>query len=147
MWAYIQELQAAQPGLVVSKAAWLNDKGLWSTGNGSTTFNFPCIPGQHPRYADPDGVRDKDRYDAGTSNLPGTGQESANLEHDHEGLEADNSAHDSSSIPSTVATKLLVNIDNRGRNGHSEIQGAKVGKSGTYESRGTNTLGLPLINY
>lgn len=151
-WWFITKMQAAQPSLVVSGAAWNANQTFWGTGDGSTTFNFPYKAGYFPRYLDPDGEIDDDRFNDGNGNLPGSTEEPSIGNHTHSGFEADNSAHDSSSLPASPptipATKLLVNLDTRNRNGHTSIQGAKIGANDgfSYETRPYNIGELPLIN-
>lgn len=44
LWDYVQALETADPGILVSDATWLgssDNAGLFSTGDGSTTFRIP----------------------------------------------------------------------------------------------------------
>lgn len=147
-WNFIQRLKVAQPAAVVSGAAWEATPTMWGEGDGSTTFNFPYKAGYFPRYLDPNGDIDDDRFDDGEGNLPGSTEDPAIGSHTHAGMDADNTAHDSSSLPHNDAQKLLVNIDNRGRHGHGPVQGVTVGANvnASYETRPINIGELPLIN-
>lgn len=138
VWAWVQRLAIAQPAAVVNNAVWLLNKGLWGTGDGSTTFNFPNLSGRFMRYADPDGVLDQTRFAAGTSNLPGSKEGDMIPNHGHNYTEPKLKANsDSGGAPDAVDVQVGTTTNVTG------ITADRVG----YETRPFNTLGLPLINY
>lgn len=86
-WAGIKRLAAVQAAQVVDNATWMLNKGYFGLGDGDlttgTTFNFPVEVGRFPRYVDPNGELDEDRFDAGVPNLPGNLAADALKKHKH----------------------------------------------------------------
>ena len=136
VWNFIQRLQAAQPAAVVSGASWVTNKGLWGTGDGSTTFNFPNKSGRFPRYLDPSGELDEDRFSNGTASLPGSLEDQQLLNHVH------NANRPKKSGRITSAGTDWTDVENAPT---SEPVGDALGYVGA-ENRPWNIGELPLIN-
>lgn len=133
VWAWVQRLAAAQPAAVVDNATWLLNKGLWGTGDGSTTFNFPNLSGRFPRYLDPSGLIDIDRSTAGQSNLTGSLQNDDFKSHTH-------------NYNRTPGTPGIYNWVGGGNNSLDNVV-ESTAPTGGNETRGKNIGALPLINY
>ena len=63
-------------GFVVSESVWVDQKGLFSSGNGSTTFRMPLLGGRFPRLTDAGAGVDPGR-------ATGSLQNDQNLAHTH----------------------------------------------------------------
>jgi len=149
IWDFIKKLSVAQPGAVVPNSTWVNNKGLFGLGDGDlstgTTFNLPVVSGRFPRYADPNGILDKDRYNSSprTSNLPGSYQSDAIKTH-------------TITVGSTGWRILMRHVGitggglgvNNAPTGYEEaISNVLTYQGNPNESRPYNTLGIPLFNY
>lgn len=119
--------------------------GLWTTGDGSTTFRVPDLRAMFIRGLDYGAARDGDRISAGDGSKVGSFQPNENKSHQHTNIEADNSAHGSGSTAHNTPTPILVNQDSGGDLGHAVLPGSATGFTGGHDSRPDNIALFYLI--
>lgn len=122
LWEFITQLAS---GLVVTDSAWTDTfitvdgidyytkSGLFSTGNGSTTFRLPKITSNFMRPVD------------GISRLAGTFEVQNIQPHYHDDITGDNTSHASASSSHTGDVQLLVN--NSGPVAQGTVTNSKTG--------------------
>lgn len=142
LWAYVQSLTFGQE--VVSESTWfslgLTYQGLFTTGDGATTFRIPDERGLFERMLD--GGRGIDLSRPHT--FPGGYEADEIKSHFHQALEGDTGSHASASSALSGTHKLLTN-DTGG--GHITIMGSKTGSTGGNETIVKNIGKLNLIKF
>lgn len=143
VWYFIQKLQSESAAQVVSGAAWNSNMTLWSTGDGSTTFNFPECPGEFIRFWDPHGLIDIDRYTAGKNNIPMSQQAQQLAGHAHQ-------------ISATTGDTIIgrhdggpgdnIGVNNVAGGWEKKLPNITQSTGGGAENRSRNITFIPVIN-
>lgn len=136
---YLNRLNAAYPGVVLSAGSWPSAKTYWGFGNGTTTIQVPDLRGYFPRWLDLGAGIDADRVSSALQNKPGS----------PEGMKVELHAHPADSSDGNIkfvkrrGTKTA-GIATNPVNGF-EYQEQNTGTYGGSETRPINAGELPLI--
>jgi len=136
---YLNRLNTAYPGVVLSAGSWPSAKTYWGFGNGTTTIQVPDLRGYFPRWLDLGAGIDADRVSSSLENKPGS----------PEGMKVESHAHPASNSDGTAkfvkrkGTKTP-GIATNPVNGF-EYQEQNTGTYGGNETRPINAGELPLI--
>jgi hypothetical protein len=131
LWEYVQTLGFS----LVSDATWLSgvDKGLFSTGDGSTTFRLPDLMNMFLRGLKSDSGTDPER----SLNKAGGYQADMNKKHGHN-IKSTNTNNSSNDLADVVRGSAAGTVSTRGQADDAGADNKTIGASGGIESRPVN---------
>lgn len=138
---YLNRLNTAYPGVVLSAGSWPSAKTYWGFGNGTTTIQVPDLRGYFPRWLDLGAGVDADRVSSGLQNKPGSGEAQQIQLHDHA---AGASSGQVFIKRDTVNRNQGIGLNTVGGNSREYMENATQSTGGS-ETRPLNSGELPLI--
>lgn len=138
---YLNRLNTAYPGVVLSAGSWPSAKTYWGFGNGTTTIQVPDLRGYFPRWLDLGAGVDADRVSSGLQNKPGSGEAQQIQSHDHA---AGASPGQVFIKRDTVNRNQGIGLNTVGGNSREYMENATQSTGGS-ETRPLNSGELPLI--